>query len=714
MALALAAHHADLTPADTAATDDQYTAIDLAYKRRLVRRLDPDRAWVEATDIERDEAREKQRFVNETDRGRAGGMTRKRALAAAASHPEWYPNLVAGEIKLNRANYHSWKSKLQNAGGSPTALLRGYRAGAAKRQLAVEWYPEFAEILCRQYFHVNGLEESSAYRNAVARARDLGIDRDGIPSLSQARRYLRRVLGERVQIMLRDPARYRDELAGYMMLKWNCEPGNVWIGDHRILDIFVRHPVTDDNGRIVKWIPMRPWCTAWMDAKSGYMVSFLIYTDTYPNHGKILEALFTGIRHNGNIPPMALITDNGRDYLKKGALHDVELQTMAEPTRGSNGRKTLVQETFEDLVTFDGAEYRHSIARALGCRTQTTAPYKGRQKPIERIFRNFARAFDKQFYGYAGNRPGTRPEEIRDFKGNVMRLLTEGHLAACFAEWLPEHYHRAETRSRRTGGRPPQEVWDSRTPLRAPMETSELEWAMLLPHANTLKVRSGPGGSNVWFADWPYEGVSDADHITLGDMHGIDLMVKTSWAPTLPDIPYGSRTIPARIWLFTLDGRYVAEARPAIERDVWDANATQRERIAETCRKVAVLRRADREAKKALAGTTRIMAPAHEMGWQRLDGPTPTDAGSADRPRAGAPQVALSTAPGSGRGRVARSADEGPAQPQPPPPPDPEAAERFARFLSRRGEANDPDADASDSDIAARMADFAKQTGESA
>lgn len=618
MALALA-KRLDTTLSST--RDELLPVVNMAYKRRCLRALDPDRAWLDASDTARDEARQKLRFVHEIDALRKRGWTRPQACAAVSSHPEWFLQIIQRGTQLNLANYDQWTKQLNEGHGKPQALLRAYKRGAAKRQLDSEWYPEFAEILCRQFFHYNGLDLTVSYRNACIKAREMDLHE--IPSEPQARRYMKRVLSERVQIMLRDPKKYRDQLSGYLMLHWNAEPGAVWIGDHRVLDIFVRVPVYNEDGTIKEWIPMRPWCTAWMDAKSGYLVSCCIYADRYPNSAKILEALYIGIRKNGNVPPWRLITDNGKDYLKQGAIRDVLLQTSKEPTRGKNGRKTLVEETFEDVVGFEGQEYRHSVARALGCVHQTTAPYKGRQKPIERIFRNFARQFDKLFYGYCGNKPSTRPEEMRDFRGNVMRLLTIEELIEQFRIWLAEGYHKAGTKSLRTEGKTPQELWDRRRPFRTPMTDEELDWAFLVPHREPLEVRAGPGGSNVWYGGWPYEGVTDVDHITVGDFHGKQLLVKTSWSPILPDVTYGKQVLPARIWLFSLDGEFLAEAQPAMRRDVFGGTAEQNERISETCRKVAVLRKADREAKEALAGVMRIFAPAHDLGMQRMTGPTP-------------------------------------------------------------------------------------------
>lgn len=691
--------------------------VDLAYKRRLLARLDPQRAWLEATDGERSVAREKQRVVHEVDRLRALGMPESAAVLAVQAHPEWFPTLVAERAQVNRANVRRWREQLAQGDGRPEALLVGYRAGAARRELRSEWFPEFASILTQLYFSNNGLDPVTAWRKSCEIARGTrGLDPEQIPSLPQAKRYLAKAVGERLAMMMRDPRRYRDQLAGYFMLNWDCEPGTVWIGDHRVLDIFVRHEVVAADGSR-RWVPMRPYCTCWMDARSGYMLSVIIYVDSAPNHAKILEALWHAIRRNGMMPPFLLITDNGKDYLKSGALRDVTLQTQDEPTRGRNGRKTLVEEVFEDVTTSDDQEYRHSVARALGCQQKLTAPYKGRQKPIERIFRNFARQFDRLYYGYCGNAPGRGPQEIGEFSGNVMRLITAPDLVQQFRDWLPEGYHRAPTASRRTGGQSPQEMWDSRRAWRPPLSEDELSWAMLLPHRNALEVRAGPGSSNVWFRGWPYEGVSDSDVITLGDLHGQQLLVKTSWSPTIANIRHGAVDLPARIYLFSLDGRFVAEAQPAMERDVFGASQAQQDRISETCRKLAILRRADREAREALAGPGRIYAPAHLLGLQRLSGPVAPEVlppASPDSDDPDAPAVAASQTLPTGRGRAGRAPEETASAMPDLPPADPAGAARFRAYLQHRNDRDSDDTVVDDSDAAAAFARYAASTGDSA
>lgn len=688
------ATRSDCAAMQTTARVDPVPVLDLANHRRLQRRLDPERAWIEASDAERGRARERERFVRDCEALIRRGTSRAAAVAAVSSRPDLFPLLLGRGTDLSVYNFDGWRKRYHDGGGRPQALLEAYRAGAARRELAVDWFPAFREVFTKLFFHANGLDVSAAYRNAVVKLRDMGHPESDIPSQTSAEHYIRKTVGERVACLMRDPARYRDELAGYFMLDWNCEPGAVWVGDHRVLDIFVRHPIYDDAGNIVEWIPLRPWCTAWMDAKSGFMVSCIVYCDRYPNHAKIMESLWRGIRANGNVPPMVLITDNGKDYLKHGALRDVALQVQDEPTRGRNGRNTLVEEAFTDLVVQDGDEYRHSIARSLGVAVRTTSPYSGRQKPIERTFRNMARAFDKLYYGYCGNKPGRRPEEMSDFRGNVMRLITEGELTDFLGPWLENHYHRASTASRRTAGRTPRDLWDSRRPCRPPITDEELAWAMLLPHRNTLDVRGGPGGSNIWFNGWPYEGVSADDHVALGDYHGKALMVKTSWAPILPDVRHDGKDLPARIYLFTLDGRPLCQAQPAMERTVFGTTAEQDARISETCRKVAILRRADRAGRDALTGGGPVFSPAHTLGMQQQVG------GAISAPL---PGIAQGTAKGRLRGRLAAAATAAPDHAPTAPPPGIAPAPEYREFLRREAADRIVDLPAADPDAFARF-----------
>ena len=477
-----------------------------------------------------------------------GEMTRNAAALALRARTDLLGEFVDGRLAMGARTLDHWLGQLggdvaKRRGPKDSqvfAVCRDYGAGAAKKILANVLPDEFMDRFWESYGNQNSMLFAPAYRTACERCRREGIIE--IPTEKQVRDWIATRVNPRVLAKGRMPAnKFEDKLGGYVMREWNCEVGACLVGDHRILDVWVRKQLADGT-----WIAQRPWVTAWMDVKSGYFQSVLIYDDAYPNHTKILEAMYRAIQVAGGRPPLICLTDNGKDYLKRGALQDARMQPATEPTRGRSRFSTLVEETFAPVVG------EHSVAFELGIKAETSRPYAGRQKPIERRFRDFAQWFDRTWPGYTGNCPATRPEYGQDYRGNPATLPTCGQLIVAFADWL-QIYHSMPNESRITGGRAPAELWAERPVLREALTESQLQWAMLVPHPKPLQVRRGPSAVDVWLHGWPYKGDQPNDELDLRQHWGEDIMVKTSWAP-LATFEYSGRTMPMRAWAFALDG----------------------------------------------------------------------------------------------------------------------------------------------------------------
>ncbi len=580
----------------------------------------------------------------------AGGFTRDQAAAALLARPDLAGTLVEEGRRLPAGTLDHWLAAL---GGSVKdakppreslayAVCRAYGKGAAKRIEANVLPEDFMAEFWQAFLNQNRMLVAPAYRTA----REICLRRDPlapIPEQHQVRHWLKTRVNERVLAKARlTDERYQAGLGGYVMRDWNRQVGEVWVGDHRILDLWVQEPGPD--GRPVA---MRPWVTAWMDVKSGYMVSTLIYADAYPSHTAILQALYFGIRGNGGRPPKILLTDNGKDYLKQGALQDARLQPDTQPTRGRSRHRTLVEETFEEAL----GEHRHSVARELGIACETSAPYKGRQKPIERRFRDFAQEFDRLWPGYTGNCPAARPDYGQDYRGNPATLPTCEQLRAAFRDWLAG-YHARPNNSRITGGRPPETLWGERPELRPAMDEEQIQWAMLVPHRHALQVRRGPSGCDVWYHGWPYSGDTPDDCLALREHWRQDIMVKVSWAPE-HTFQYGGRELPLRAWAFDLAGKFICDLRAVETVTVWGRSEAKAERIARAMERIKVVAKADREQRNLLRGRTRMAFPARQLYPH----------GAGELPEAeGGPVVArpMLPGPGKGRARIAAAAGEPP------------------------------------------------------
>lgn len=142
---------------------------------------------------------------------------------------------------------------------------------------------------------------------------------------------------------------------------------DIWFSDHTTLDILV-----NVNGK-----PKRPFLTAWMDAHSRKIVSWVL-RDKSPNTDIVKATLGEGIKEFG--VPEEVYVDNGKDYRAKDGLSKA---------------------------------YSHSMASILGINTIYATPYHGQAKTIERFFGTLEDQFSKQFKTYIGSNAKNRPERTK-------------------------------------------------------------------------------------------------------------------------------------------------------------------------------------------------------------------------------------------------------------------------------------------------------------
>lgn len=191
----------------------------------------------------------------------------------------------------------------------------------------------------------------------------------------------------------------------------------VWFGDHHQFDVIVSY-----NGK-----PVRPWLTAWLDARSNCLIGTTICIK--PNTQTILKALDSGISKKVNSPfyglPEMLYIDNGKDYRSK-KLEGVEYRKLQEDEIGK-----LNIDLDDD----------HGMLKALGIGVIHALPYRAWSKTIERVFGTIERRFIQGILpGWCGHNPVVRPESLnRDIKdGNI--LTYEQFCEYFYKEVLPEYH----------------------------------------------------------------------------------------------------------------------------------------------------------------------------------------------------------------------------------------------------------------------------------
>lgn len=230
----------------------------------------------------------------------------------------------------------------------------------------------------------------------------------------------------------------------------------VWFGDHHVFDVFV----LDDQGRAV-----RPWLTAWTDAKSGCMVGWALSLN--PNSDTIVESLTRaiGVTKGSEFwgAPNTIYIDNGKDY----RCTRLEGKNESEYSQGQLNI-SLNQD--------------YALLKLLGIKTVHAIPYRAWSKTIERIFGTIERGWIQgALPGFCGNDPQKRPESLNDDIKNK-RLLRYDEFCAYFINTILPEYHQRENEQ----GLSPIEIYRTSEKARG---DEKISWAVLATAKNNRETR---------------------------------------------------------------------------------------------------------------------------------------------------------------------------------------------------------------------------------
>jgi transposase InsO family protein len=361
-----------------------------------------------------------------------------------------------GKSQLTYSNFRNWLQLLGKKGkdydwSNRDALVDCYNSGIQKLYGDENFWKLFRAF----YLSQQQLSMAEARRLAMRKSREINPFAV-IPSIDQIKYRVRQWDPTMVALARMGEEYVKNHHLSYINRDWSdVRVNEIWFSDHRVFDL----PVKVWNKEKGKWEAVRPWLCAFTDAKSWYMVSWQITTES-PNNETIRNGLALGISRHGR--PAHLYIDNGKDFKKQG---------------------------FSEPVKF--GEHEHSILNCLGIDCITSLPYNGRAKTIERGFRNHAESFDKMFAGYLGNKPSARPDSAHYFYKNPEQLPTLEEFTQMFQSFLEDLHNRVNT-GKIVGNRTPKDAFYNGARLeKAPMNDIELYAAFLLPEPQLRQVRRG-------------------------------------------------------------------------------------------------------------------------------------------------------------------------------------------------------------------------------
>ncbi len=529
-------------------------------------------------------AQEVVRFVAEMWSLMQQGHTRRTAAQLVRTRQEHrFPILSKagkkGANALTETNYSNWARKLgRSRHGKPDttnwrAVLDNYDRGARGRKGAEDWWTLFYQC----HLSTNQQHLTMAYRDACKAWKIAGM-REAPPTLAHVKYWDKRYGDKYVQMLaVNGPTWFKNHVMGFLPRDWSdVRPNEIWVGDHRKTDNFIRH-FDEAKG---KWVPMRIWVTAWRDAKSGHFVGSLCYPGgESPNAATIIECLIKAIRDTGYEPPKALYIDNGKDFVAQG---------------------------FTKPVVIDGNEM--SICLALGIDVIIAIKFNAQAKPVENSFKTLVPYYDKRMPGYVGSNLGSRPEDAwKRARENLDMLPSLQQATELFAEAVREHEQRV-TRSMIQQGISTVELWESRTPLREPVTPKDLHMATLrpLPASQMRTIRRGADGPSLQHEGWWY---SSPKLIEYGRHHLGDKVVVYLDA-CARTITRNGKQVPGYIYFGTADGRILGRCDAADTYAAWSRTEEERAKLAEG---MAERRRLLKDTRDRMRGQIGRMRPVSTL-----------------------------------------------------------------------------------------------------
>lgn len=298
-----------------------------------------------------------------------------------------------GEKAPSVRTYYRQRKKYDARGAA--GLMRAYGNRSGDSVIADHHFEMFRTL----YMH----EGRPTIAECVRRVWDAVVVRGGrlpnpLPHERSFQRRLDREIPEGVQYAARHGMKAWTNKYGRYVERdpGSIEAGQVWVSDHRQLDVHVLLP----DGRTC-----RPWLTSWMDMRTFRFLSWHLHAEA-PNSEQVFLAFRWGVEAAQFLPDMVYL-DNGRDYTVRDFAGD------QHRTRAEAG----------PLSVRKGKDAACGLLTSIGVVATFAIPGNARAKTIEGRFQAQIGALEKHLVGYAGRHNQDKPEKLKQ-ELKAGRLLT--------------------------------------------------------------------------------------------------------------------------------------------------------------------------------------------------------------------------------------------------------------------------------------------------
>ena len=473
----------------------------------------------------------------------------KRTELTRAFLRDW--NAAHPDAQLSQSTLYNWQAKHRADGLSGLLPQYGKRKGE-RRIDAPAW--EFFQV---QYLQQSRPSVGDCY---ILLARKAKIEGWTIPSRATIARMVKEDIPEAVRTLRRfGEKKYMDDIQTFTRRDpESIRAGQVFVGDHHILDVFI------NVGTIEKPKWARPWMTAWLDMRSRKFVGWTV--NLSPCTDEIIAAFANAALDPAIGLPRHIYIDNGRDYC-----------SAKFAGRGHRGNP-LTEEDKETLIA-EGKMAR-SLMDRLDIKTHWAIVENARAKVIERAFKEVVERFSKAFPLYCGRNQDERPDVLEERMKNPKKYaMNLAEFRAIFDDWIRTVFNKTVSQGAGRAGECPDETY-MRT--RLPVRTADADVMRLYFMRSTNPFRIGRNGITFRKAEYY--------HPDMAVLKGKRVYVR-----------YRDED-PEHIWLYDTDDRYLGEAErisalPAIAASAEELDAEQARKARE--RKAVVAHPSYQAAKSA-------------------------------------------------------------------------------------------------------------------
>ena len=271
---------------------------------------------------------------------------------------------------------YRWAKEYKNSNNNYIALVDGYNYGS---ELHLTTYLSDIEkfMLLKYMLHQNKYSLGKAYELIKVELLKLGYrDLSGVGAYRRLWNYLCKNYSDMITFAREGKKAVTDTKLPYIQRdKSKLNVGDVLVGDGHVLDFMVLNPLTGK--------PVRATLVGFLDWRSWEFCGYEIMVSE--NTQSIASALRNSIIHLGKMPK-AVYIDNGKAFKNK-AFNGINADFSEDGIAG--------------------------IYEKLGIKVQYSKPYNGREKVVERFWKELTNSMAKLMPSYIGNNIENQPASTK-------------------------------------------------------------------------------------------------------------------------------------------------------------------------------------------------------------------------------------------------------------------------------------------------------------